>query len=56
MNEFLSEFRDRRKYYEEHPEEVDRILKEGTEKAHIKSKEQFHTYLKLNVQSYGNHV
>ena len=40
MNEFLSEFRDRRKYYEEHPEEVDRILKEGTEKARIKSKEQ----------------
>ena len=40
MNEFLSEFRDRRKYYEEHPEEVDRILKEVTEKARIKSKEQ----------------
>ncbi|MGN0966164.1 MAG: tryptophan--tRNA ligase [Candidatus Coprovivens sp.] len=40
MNEFLSEFRDKRRYYEEHPEEVDRILKEGTEKARIKSKEQ----------------
>ena len=40
MNEFLSDFRDRRKYYEEHPEEVQRILDEGTKKAREKSKEQ----------------
>ena len=40
MNEFLSEFRNRRKYYEEHPEEVKRILDEGTAKAREKSKEQ----------------
>ena len=40
MNEFLQEFRDRRKYYEEHPEEVKRILDEGTKKAREKSKEQ----------------
>ena len=40
MNEFLSDFRERRKYYVEHPEEVERILQEGTAKAREKSKEQ----------------
>ena len=31
--------RERRTYYEAHPEEVDRILKEGTEKARQTAKE-----------------
>lgn len=35
MNEFLKPFREKRKYYEEHPEEVQKVLKEGTEKAKI---------------------
>ena len=33
MNKFLEPIREKRKYYEEHPEEVDSILKEGTKKA-----------------------
>ena len=37
--EFLRPMREKRRYYEERPEEVDRILIEGTEKARIKAKE-----------------
>ena len=37
--EELKPIKEKRKYYEEHPEEVDRILKEGTEKARIVAKE-----------------
>ena len=33
INERLAEIRERRRYYEEHPEEVERIIKEGSEKA-----------------------
>lgn len=33
MNNFLKPIQEKRKYYEEHPEEVERILNEGTEKA-----------------------
>ena len=40
MNNFLSDVRTRRKYYEEHPELVDQILNEGTEKARLVAKEQ----------------
>ena len=40
MNNFLSEIRTRRKYYEENPELVDKILNEGTEKARKIAKEQ----------------
>ena len=40
MNNFLSEIRSRRKYYEENPELVDKILKDGTEKARQIAKEQ----------------
>ena len=40
MNEFLSNIRTKRKYYEEHPEIVDKILEEGTNKAKEKAKEQ----------------
>ena len=40
MNEFLSEFRNRRKQYEENPELVDKILNDGTNKAREKATEQ----------------
>ena len=36
--ETVRPIREKRKYYEEHPEEVDKILKEGTEKARAKAK------------------
>ena len=39
MNEFLEPIREKRKYYDEHPEEVDKILEEGTSKAREKAKE-----------------
>ena len=37
--EFLTPMHERRKYYEEHPELVDKILKDGNEKARNKAKE-----------------
>ena len=37
--QFLKPIREKRAYYEAHPEEVDRILKEGTEKARQTAKE-----------------
>ena len=37
MNEFLNPIREKRKYYEEHRDEVDIILKEGTQKAKLKA-------------------
>lgn len=39
MNEFLREFREKRKYYEENPGLVDEIVKEGTRKAKEKAEE-----------------
>ena len=33
INERLAEIREKRKYYEEHPEEVEKIIREGSEKA-----------------------
>lgn len=40
MNEFLKPIKERRKVYEDNPELVDKILKEGTQKAREKAKEQ----------------
>lgn len=37
MNMFLNPIRERRKFYEEHPEKVETILKEGTKKAKLKA-------------------
>lgn len=37
--EFLRPMREKRAYYEAHPEEVDKILYEGTQKAKVKAKE-----------------
>lgn len=39
MNEFLNPIREKRKYYENHLEEVDKILEEGTKKANQKANE-----------------
>ena len=40
MKEFLKPIQERRKFYEDNPDEVDRILKEGTEAARSKAIEQ----------------
>ena len=40
MKEFLHPIQERRKFYEENPEEVTRILNEGTEAARTRAKEQ----------------
>ena len=37
MNKFLEPIREKRKYYEEHPEEIESILKEGTKNAKEKA-------------------
>ena len=37
INERMAEIRERRKYYEEHPEEVEKIIREGSEKARIEA-------------------
>lgn len=39
MNQFLAPIREKRKYYEEHPDEVDQILKDGTKIAKEKAEE-----------------
>lgn len=39
ISEYLKPIQERRKYYEEHPEEVDKILKEGTEAARKRARE-----------------
>ena len=39
MKEFLQPIKERRKYYDDNPEEVDRILKEGTDAAKKKAEE-----------------
>lgn len=39
MLEFMADIKAKRKYYEEHPEEVDKILIEGTNRARAKAKE-----------------
>ena len=39
INKYLEPIREKRKYYEEHPELVDQILIEGTKKARYKAKE-----------------
>ena len=40
MNEFLKPIKEKRKYYEEHPELVKEILDKGTKNAQAKAKEQ----------------
>jgi tryptophanyl-tRNA synthetase len=40
MNDFLHPIKEKRKYYEQHPEEVKQILEEGTKKAKEKAEKQ----------------
>ncbi|MBQ8668365.1 tryptophan--tRNA ligase [bacterium] len=47
INATMSEFRQRRKYYEEHPEEVERIIEEGSAKARAKAQEVLKEVRKL---------
>lgn len=49
INEYLKPIREKRKYYEEHPEIVEDILKNGTEKARKKAKETIKR-VKQNMQ------
>ena len=37
--QYLKPIREKRKYYEEHPEQIDKILKEGTQKARETAKQ-----------------
>lgn len=46
FNEFLSEYREKRKYYESHKEEVLEILKEGTEAAQKRASETLYNVKK----------
>lgn len=46
INEFLSEYREKRKYYESHKEEVLEILKEGTEAAQKRASETLYNVKK----------
>ena len=51
MEEFLKPIREKRKYYEEHPEEVEKILKDGTKKARdkaIETMKQVKASMKIN--------
>ncbi len=50
--EFLRPMREKRAYYEAHPEEVDRILKEGTEKARQTAKETMKKVKKAMMLDY----
>lgn len=42
INEKFAPIREKRKYYEEHPEEVDRIIREGSEKARREAQKILH--------------
>ena len=46
INEFLNEYREKRKYYESHKEEVLEILKEGTESAQKRASETLYNVKK----------
>lgn len=39
VNQTMEQIRERRKYYEEHPEIVEQIIKDGSEKARVKAQE-----------------
>lgn len=47
INLTMAEFRQRRKYYEEHPEEVERIIEEGSAKARARAQEVLKEVRKL---------
>ena len=47
----MAEIRERRRYYEEHPEEVQRILDEGTKMAREKAIEQLKKIKQIVINS-----
>lgn len=47
INETLAPIRERRKYYEEHPEEVEQIIKDGSARARIRAQEVLNDVRKL---------
>lgn len=47
INSTMSEFRQRRKYYEEHPQEVEKIIEEGSAKARARAQEVLKEVRKL---------
>ena len=47
INERLADIRERRRYYEEHPEEVEKIIREGSEKARIEAQKVLSQVRKL---------
>ena len=47
--DYLAPIREKRKYYEEHPELIDKILKEGTEKARMVAKETMKDVKKVYI-------
>ncbi|MBR6127906.1 tryptophan--tRNA ligase [bacterium] len=47
INERLKEIRERRRYYEEHPETVEKIIREGSEKARTEAKKVLSEVRKL---------
>lgn len=50
--EFLRPIREKRAYYESHPEEIDRILKEGTARAQAKARETMKKIKKAMMLDY----
>lgn len=46
MNKFLDPIREKRKYYEEHPDEVEEIIKKGTEAARNKARQTMKKVIK----------
>ena len=52
MNEFLKPIKEKRKYYENNPEEVNKILEEGTKKAQYRAKEQMKKIKKAMMIDY----
>ena len=54
MNNFVSDFRAKRKVYEENPELVDKILADGTREALKKAKEQMVKVKKAMKLDYEN--
>ena len=47
INARLADIRERRRYYEEHPEEVERIIKEGSERARVEAQKVLKEVRKL---------
>ena len=54
MEEYLKPIQEKRKYYEEHPEVIDRILQEGTAKAREEAKKVTHEVKENMLINYFN--